>query len=475
MAMSMEIRRWFGAGLMVVATMAMATVASGRELDFSAAWQQVLTRSDALKAEQAAVDQADHNQAAAKSLYLPQISANAGYYHFDAPVQLGADDLFASMPAGSALAASLNSLAQGMGLSPAALAAGLTSTISEENVRSGSLTALWPLYTGGRISAAQDIAAAMTDEAKKGREVRMSEQFSLLGQRYFAVVLGQQLVDTRRRVEEALLIHRDHARLLVKNGQIARVEELQAEASYDKARVERSKAEQDLQIAAAALSRMLDEPESVKPLSPLFVNSTLPPLEGFVSRTLAQYPGLAVLAAKKNQAEALIKLERGKYYPEVAMLGSYSLYEEESLAAELMPDWFVGMTVSLPLIDRSGRSERTRAAESLADKVTALHRQASQDLSLLVEKTWRQAEQARTEYDGLASSLDLARQTVVLRQRAFDQGLATSLEVIDAQLYVAAVEIQRSVAAYAYVTSLLGLLAISGDTPQFASYQQQAQ
>ena len=241
----------------------------------------------------------------------------------------------------------------------------------------------------------------MTDEAKKGREVRMSEQFSLLGQRYFAVVLGQQLVDTRRWVEEALLIHRDHARLLVKNGQIARVEEL--------------------------------------------------------------------------QAEALIKLERGKYYPEVAMLGSYSLYEEESLAAELMPDWFIGMTVSLPLIDRSGRSERTRAAESLADKVTALHRQASQDLSLLVEKTWRQAEQARTENDGLASSLDLARQTVVLRQRAFDQGLATSLEVIDAQLYVAAVEIQRSVAAYAYVTSLLGLLAISGDTPQFASFQQQAQ
>ena len=41
MAMSAEIRRWFGAGLMVVATMAMATVASGRELDFSAAWQQV--------------------------------------------------------------------------------------------------------------------------------------------------------------------------------------------------------------------------------------------------------------------------------------------------------------------------------------------------------------------------------------------------------------------------------------------------
>ena len=160
---------------------------------------------------------------------------------------------------------------------------------------------------------------------------------------------------------------------------------------------------------------------------------------------------------------------------EVALLGNYSLYEEDNLVSELEPDWFVGMGVKLPLLDRSGRSGKRLAAKSLVAKVRALRKQARQDLSLLVERTYRQATQAIAEHNGLASSLKLAIKTLELREKAFDQGLATSLDVIDARLYVAAVKTQRSHAAYTYVTKLAGILAISGELDDFAAYQETAQ
>jgi len=441
------------------------------EFDFSSAWQTVLKKSNVLLAEQANIDHAEYERQARRDLYFPQINLNAGYIYLDDKVQLSPQAVLDSMPAGELIGAQLGSLVQGFGLSPGALEQGLTSTITEREIKSSSLSVLWPLFTGGRISAAQDISEASLAEAKQQRALKKYEQFETLCSRYFGVVLVQQLLDTKTEVMQSLKIHLHHAQLLVDNGQIAEVERLQAEASYDKARVEREKSNNDLLIAQAALTSLLQEKTAVLPSSPLFVNKNLPPLEIFIENTLAGYPGLAILNAKEDMATGVVTIEEGKYYPEVALLGNYSLYEEDNLASTLAPDWFVGLAVTVPLVDRSGRSGKRLAAKSLVSKVKALRNQARQDLSLLVEKNYRQATQAIAEYRGLASSLKLAEMTLELRKKAFDQGLTTSLNVVDAKLYVAAVKSQRSHAAYTYVTKLAGILAVSGKLDDFASYQ----
>jgi len=445
------------------------------ELDFSTAWQLVIERSNVLVAEQANIDHAEYTRKANRDLYLPQINLTGSYIYLDDKIQLRPSAILESMPAGELVGAQLEALVQNIGLSAGALEHGLTSTIADREIKSSSLSVLWPLFTGGRISAAQDISEASLAEAKQQHALKLYEQFETLCSRYFAVVMVQQLLDTRTEVVESLEIHLQHAKLLVDNGQIAEVEQLQAEAAYDKARVEQEKSDNDLLISQAALTSLIQEKMTVSPSSPLFINSLLPPLDVFIQKTLGGYPGLAILDAKEDMATGVISAEEGKYYPEIALLGNYSLYEEDDLASELKPDWFVGMAVSVPLLDRSGRSGKRMAAKSLVAKVKALRQQARQDLSLLVEKTYRQATQAIAEYNGLASSLRLAEKTLELREKAFDQGLATSLDVVDARLYVAAVKNQRSHAAYTYVIRLAGILAISGELNEFVAYQETAQ
>jgi outer membrane protein TolC len=452
-----------------------APISMAGVLDFSTAWQYVTERSNVLVAEKANIDHAEYTRQANRDLYLPQINLNAAYIYLDDKVQLSPQAILDSMPAGDLIGAQLGSLVQSIGLSAGAIEHGLTSTLSDRDITKASLNVLWPLFTGGRISAAQNIAEASLAETKQQHALKLYEQFETLCARYFAVVMVQQLLDTRTEVVESLKIHLQHAQLLVDNGQIAEVERLQAEAAYDKAQVEQEKSANDLLISQAGLTSLLQEKSPVFPSSPLFINLHLPPLDSFIQKTLAGYPGLAILDAKEEMATGVVNVEEGKYYPEVALLGNYSLYEEDNLASELEPDWFVGMAVSVPLLDRSGRGGKRQAAKSLVAKVKALRKQARQDLSLLVERTYRQATQAIAEHKGLASSLKLAEKTLVLRKKAFDQGLATSLDVIDARLYVAAVKTQRSHAAYTYVTKLAGILAISGELDTFAAYQDTAQ
>ncbi len=461
--------------LLLVIVLVQGSIGMAADFDFFTAWQTVLDKSNALSAEQANIDHAEHQQQARKDLYLPQINLNGGYLYLDDDITLSPQDVLGSMPAGAAIGRSLGVLAGDLGLSAGAIEHGLTSTLSDREIRSGSVSVLWPLFTGGRITAAQDIAAASLAEARQQRALKLYEQFETLCNRYFAVVMVRQLLDTRTEVMESLAIHLRHAQLMVDNGQIAEVEHLQAAASYDKARVDREKAASDLRIAQAGLTSLLQEETTASPASPLFINQELPPLEGFIRKTLAGYPGLAILDAKEEMASGLVALEEGKYYPEIAMMGNYSLYKEDSLVGELEPDWFAGLTLRVPLVDRSGRSGKRRAAKSLINRVQALRQHAREELSLLVEKNYRQAAQAIAEYNGLESSLKLAGKTLELREKAFDQGLATSLDVVDARLYVAAVETQRSHAAYTYVTRLAGLLAVSGQLNTFTGYQASAE
>ncbi len=435
------------------------------------AWRKVVAENDTLAAARENVEQAKHKQGAVKDLYLPEIGISANYAYLDDKVTLSPADILESMPAGSQLEPIIANLAQGYGLSVSELNSGLTSTIAERENLASSIRALWPVYTGGRITAAQDIARGQLGEAGHQLEMKIEEQFENLARYYFGVVLSQKVLDTKVEMEAGLKKHRDHAVLLEKQGQIARVERMQAEASYDRAIVDRRKAGHELEIARLALTRLLKSPQTVIPSDTLFINDTLPPLASFLDKTLANYPGLGVLESKKEQTAGLIAMEKGKYLPTVAVFGNHSLYEEDYLANKLVPDWVVGVSINIPLLERSGRSGNLKAAKSMVKQINALQLQVRSDLSVLVEKSYRQTEQALEEYQGLESSLALAEQTVDLRAKAFDQGLSTSLDVVDAELFLAGIKTQRAVAVYNYVVTLATLHAVSGEPDNFLLYQ----
>ncbi|WP_318511176.1 TolC family protein [Photobacterium leiognathi] len=453
---------------LVVALLAITPSIYASPIAFSDAWHTVVTKNDGLAAKRANVEQAEHMQDAASDLYLPTVTVGANYTRLDQDVKLSPSDLFGSMPASdSEIGKVINNIVKDSALNSA-----FTSTIANRDVLTSSVRAIWPIFTGGRISAAQDIAQGKTQEAKYMLAMMQQAKFEDLSRFYFGVVLAEKVVETRKEVEAGLKRHYEHAVKLQQQGQIAKVERLQAESAYDKAKVDTQKSVRDLEIAQVALTKLLQQSSTTVPTTKLFINSSLPPMSSFINKTLASYPGLHILDAKRKQADGLIDVEKGKYYPEVYLYGDYNLYESDSLAAKMAPDWAVGIGVSVPLIDSSGRSGKVKAAHSMVTQVNHLRAQAEQDLSVLVEKTYREANQALEEYNGLKSSLALAKENIRLREKAFSQGLSTSLDVVDAELYLSAVKTQRLAAAYQYVMCLTRLLAISGEMNTFNNYQQ---
>lgn len=434
-----------------------------RTVSFDEARKIVLKESDALAASQQNIERSHHLQDAAKDLLLPSVSLNANYTRFDEAIKIKPSDVIDSMP--------IDSISEAFGVTTDNLDSFFTSTLVDRDMFSSSIRALWPVYTGGRVSAAQDIASAQHDEAGFLLTMKQLEKFEELVKYYFSVVLTDQVLKTRVDVERGLNEHYESALKLEKQGQINKLERLQAQVSLNKSQVALKKSFRDAQIAQIALSRLLKVQEKIVPKTTLFINKKLPEMSNYLDKTLIDFPALKMLDAKSLQAKGLIEVEEGKYYPEVYLYGNYHLYEEDNLATQIAPDWEVGVGLSIPIIDTSGRSGKSKAAHSSALQIRYLKAQAVQDLSVLVEKTYREANQSLEEYRGLQSSLELANENLRLRTKAFAQGISTSIDVVDAQLFVASVKTEQFVAAYQYVTSLSKLLALSVDVDTFKHYQ----
>lgn len=452
---------------LAICFMLLMPIAHAAPLSFQEAWDLLQQQNNSLAAQRANVERYAHLKDATQNLNLPSVSVGANFTRLDQDVTLSGKQIFDST--GQALPALPPTLAQ--------LVAGIgsiQSTITERDIFTSSIRAIWPIFTGGRITAAQDAAAGKEDEAQSQLAMEIQARYEDLAKYYFSVVLAKEVLATRIAVEEGLTQHRDNAIKLEQQGQIAHVERLQADASLDKAKVERKKAQKTLDIAQSALTQILGATETVEPSGMLFINTSLPPMHAFIEQTLNTYPGLSLLDAKEKQASSLIKAEQGKYYPEVYLYGDYSLHEDDSLASQMKPDWLVGVGVNIPLIENSGRSEQVKAANSAVNQVRYLKAQAKQDLSVLVEKTYLEAEQALEEVTGLNSSLNLAQENLRLRQKAFSQGLSTSVDVVDAELYLASIRTQQSLASFNYLISLNKLLALSSEMSSFSTYHQSA-
>ena len=328
------------------------------------------------------------------------------------------------------------------------------------DVRSLGVSSVWPLYTGGRLDAVKQVAAGRADEAGASVQAAQDEAATGLAQRYFTVQLARKAKQLR---SEAADVAKEHQRMALKmerGGLIAKVERLKADVAVDNAQREAAKAASDLEIAQLALRRLLDAPAAVTPATPLFVHAQAPgSLASFIDQAMASNAAWKQIASKRKQADGAVQLQGRAFSPTVIGIANYNLNRGSSSRA----NWMVGVSVSVPLIERIDRAKMIAAAGLERQRVDVAAEQAGRDIPTLAESQWRAMEDARQRYLAMASAIELAFETRRLAQVGFQNGQASSADVADASLNYTKSSLERAQAAYEYVMALARLLATAGD------------
>ncbi len=339
---------------------------------------------------------------------------------------------------------------------------------SYEFKRSGTKTAAgigvaWPVYTAGRTDAAVALSDARTNEALADDVLDKNELYGTLIERYFKAqlaIIGAYLRDDA----EQTLQQTDHlAKRLFEEGFISRVERLEAQSALADAKSAAVNANNDARLAMIALQRLLRTEYRIKPTTPLFVSSKpLADVSYFQDLALKNHPAFQKVAAKRAQAEQLHALSDTGLKPTVMMYG-YSQIEEK-------PSWLAGVSASWKLwggLDKSALNASSSAKIRQADLSRI---EVSDNLLLLVEKNWHDVNNAQSRYQSLQSNVDLAAEVLRLRRLGLEEGVNTTVEVVQAQTQYLKSRTEQAQAANDYVQALAALMQSCGTPLDFNHY-----
>jgi len=423
------------------------------QIDIQSAWHKIEMQNDALKASQADIQHAMLKKQSAEGMYMPSVSLTGSYTHLNDPIGLdtsGVSNFLGALPVPVSFPSEIDFLDQDIALV--------------------DLQVLYPLYMGGKIDAAQNAYAGKVLEAEAMHRMAKDKAFLKLVKLYYGVVMAKSLYQTRLKAQKALQVHYEHAQKMKKEGQISRAELLNAQVKLNIAKIESTKASHKVDIVTTSFHTLIKSKST--PKSSLFVSKKIGNQHKYSSKSVEHHAGIEVLNAKSTQALAMIDVEEAAWYPEVLGYANLNLHKGDSPLEAFSPDWMVGVGVKFDLFSRKDRAKEVEAAKVMHVKVASLKAQAKNDLRLAVQKTYQEVMLYRDEFNSLSSSLALAQENYKLRSLAFKEGLATSVEVVDAQMLLSGAKTQRLNAAYNYVNKLAALCVLSGDSTLFFKFEQ---
>lgn len=417
------------------------------ELSIDEAVSTALERNSRVRSAREGVRRSAAALSSARGTRLPTLSVSGRSTRIDSPIEIDLSpirDLALNLHPGV----------------PSAAIPPLVTTVQDRDFNNLTLSGTLPLFTGGRISAGVAAAEASLRSSEAAARAAEGAVLTEVVDRYFGVRLAMEARDVHARILDNLRDHLRNTERLESHGMVARAERLRAQVAEAEALREYEDAVRQAELAALALGNVLGMPEGALASTPLMDPIALPVLSEWVNEALASNPRLSQVSAERTRAAQGARAERGQLFPTIAVFGTRELYTSDLTLLD--PKWAVGVGFSWTFFQGGQRVRNLEAARALEREVGLLEEGARRDIRLLVESEYRNYESARSRLSSLRATRDLAEESLRAQRVAFEAGLSTSLDVIDAELSLSRVSLGELKARHDAAVALARLQEATG-------------
>src|SRR5712692_1647704 len=338
----------------------------------------------------------------------------------------------------------------------------------------------WEPFDFGYRGAKVDAARAVRDRANAESSLTRLDVAVATVNTYLTVLAAEQTVHAADADVQRRETFNKAVRVLVDNQLRAGADASRADAEWARAKVNLARARQQEKISRAALADILGMPDtSVE----VHEGSLLePPPDGSPQTTqLANNPIAEVQHARVEEAQAQVHILDRSYFPKFyfqsSVYGRGSGWDPagnfEGGTTGLGPDrsnWAVGLTVTFPVFDIFAIRSRKAIESANEGSEAARYDQALQDLTGQLRKAEASLEGARSVAENTPQELDAARTTETQVLARYQSGLATLVDVADAQSLLVQAETDDALARLAVWQNLAAVAASQGDLQPFLQF-----
>ncbi len=421
-----------------------------------------------------AVFEKEHMRKASVGNYFPSIDVIGGYTYISenpevnmTKVKESVDDMFGKY--GSFIASELglsdeaqeviyNRIVSQLGRLPA-----YNIVIDQQNYPNLNIVATQPIFFGGKIIAGRRFADAERDYAGAELQKVSNEITKETIERYYGVVLLQQVVKVRQEVVAGMKHHERDAKRAIEIGVIPSHELLRAQVAVANAERDLIDDQNKLELAFLGLKSSMGLPEEADLLiqDSLIFTLISAEVESLKKEAFSQQPIFKMIDQKKLMVEQKHALERSEFMPQIAAWGQYNAFGNDYPVT--LPPFMVGIQAHMNIFHGVQKVNKLKATRFLAEQVEMADQYAHEQVNLWVDKSWREMVNKKERYLKMEPTVELARKNLEINEKRFHEGLGKSIDVIDARLLYEGAEVERLKSLYDYYIALSNLYLATGN------------
>ncbi len=319
------------------------------------------------------------------------------------------------------------------------------------------------LSLSGREFTALRLTKSSIDKSRLDLQTMREDLLLVVAAGYFDVWKAEREWEIAEANVARLTEHRNAAEKRLKVGEVTRTALLRAEGELSGALSDRVKAKNLLALSRSFLARTVGIAGDFRLREPSLREEGVPALADLQARALAERSDVRSLLLQKQMAEGQVTVSEGAYWPSVSVTGVYAGADQSPAPAALNRESvYGGLSLNFPFFEGGLRVAEVKEARTRNRQAGLQLEDQKKSVLLEVEGVYRDLDTQRGTLRFLEDQVVYARDNFRAVSRQFEEGLASSIDIMDANTLLVSAEQRWVAATYQYQIALLKLKRVTG-------------
>ena len=307
-----------------------------------------------------------------------------------------------------------------------------------ENIFFGNIGLRQPVYTGGKIKQTQKIARYSKKLMEARKQVSKADVVMQTDKRYWKVISLQEKVKLSKDYLKRLDALLSDVSNLHEEGIVTRNKLMQVQVKKNKVELQKFKAENGLKLARMALNQKLGYPLDTLFLLADSLGSTksLSHPGEYKAKALENRSEIRALRQSINITESGVEIMKSRYLPNIGLAANYTFTNPNpwnGFDNEFGGSPNIGLYINVPIYHWGERKHTLQAVKHKQKADIKKLEQTRELISLEVRKAIFSYNESVKQVNMTQTGLEQARENLEITKDNFEEGMAKSADVLEAQ------------------------------------------
>lgn len=309
------------------------------------------------------------------------------------------------------------------------------------------------------------LSYAKQNIAKSRQDLSAAQEDYLfqVAQAYYDCLRAQKGLDIANANLERITKYRDMAAQRLKIGEVTKTVLLRAEGELSGATAEKVRAENIVMLTKTVLARIIGIENAFTLKEAPAAEAGTPVLKELQETAFAERADLKSLAHLQTMADQQVRYARGSFWPNLALSGVYQKADQEPESMTLNKESTYGaLGLSFPFYEGGLRKAEVAEAKARQRQAHYQYEDLKKTIGMEVEAAYLDLITQQGTLTYLGDQQKFARDNYAAVARQFAVGLASSIDLLDANALLVSAEKQLTQAAYTYQVAILKIKKVTG-------------